>query len=175
MEIKEINSPLKLMNYMDEHIQFGFYDQEGQVHTNMNEFHEYYRLTSIYQTLVSGVGSCIEQTMLEHYLLNRMHIPSRMYFFEYDSSPVSSREHHHLHAFLLYYLGGKVFYLEHALERIRGIYAFPGEEEAISYIVEQHRMRHAVINKRIVEFPELKPGLSTTDIEEMIHEKVKMR
>lgn len=137
MEIKNIKTPEDILKYMNEHIKYGWIDVDGNRHVeSLKNFRRLYRTSSLYDTITSGLGTCIEQVFLMKKLLDKINVPNKMFctrVYEPDDYD-NLDEEEHMHCFILYYQDGKVYQMEHPnWERI-GIYEFDSEEEAIEKI-----------------------------------------
>ena len=80
MSIDDIRTPEDILSFLDENIQYGYVDINGEKHINdLKGFRSLYRTSSLEDTLSTGVGTCIEQVNLMHVLLNKLNIPNRMF------------------------------------------------------------------------------------------------
>ena len=60
MEIESIKTPKDILDFMNEHIEYGWIDINGDKHIrNMKNFRSLYRTSSIDETIKSGLGTCI--------------------------------------------------------------------------------------------------------------------
>lgn len=141
MNINEIKTPKDVLTYMKEHIEYGWIDIEDNKHVgDMKNFRRTYRTSSLEEIIESGLGTCIEQVYLTHYLLDKINIKNKMFccrIFEPDDYN-NLEEEEHMHCFLLYYDNGKVYQMEHANWEKEGIFEYDTEEEAIKSIVQYY-------------------------------------
>ena len=80
MEIKDIKTPQDILDYLDEHINYGYTDDNNVKHIkDLNGFRKLYKTSSIEDTIKTSLGTCIEQVNLIHYLLDSLGIPNKMY------------------------------------------------------------------------------------------------
>lgn len=141
MNINELKTSKDVFDYMNENIQYGWVDLEGNKHTDdMKNFRKIYRTSSLEETIKNGLGTCIEQVELTHYLLNKINIKNKMFccrIFEPDDYN-NLEEEEHMHCFVLYYKNNKVYHLEHASYKNKGIFEYESEETALKSIVNHY-------------------------------------
>lgn len=78
MNIDEIKNPKDILEYMDDNIKYGWIDIYGNEHIKeMKDFRKTYKIFSIAETIEHGIGTCIEQVALMHYLLNKLNIKNK--------------------------------------------------------------------------------------------------
>lgn len=163
MKIEDIKMPEDVLEFMNKNIEYGWLDVNGEKHIKtMKEFRRLYRTMSIKETLSCGLGCCIEQVYLMHYLFDKLEIENKMFccrIFEPDEYD-NLEEEEHMHCFLLYYLNGKVYHIEHPNYYRIGIYEYSSEEEAISSIVNYYIELRGGKDSPTKEFFEVKPGQS---------------
>ena len=163
MEIESIKTPQDIMDFMNEHIDYGWLDINNEIHwRNMKDFRRLYRTASIDECLKDGLGICIEQVYLMHLLFDRIGIKNKMFctrIYEDESfNDLDSSEH--MHCFVLYYLDGKVIQLEHPnVDRI-DFYYYDSEEQAVNDINKYYIEMSGGVPRPVTEFFEVKPGLS---------------
>lgn len=137
MKTKNIQTPNDVLEYMKKNIKYGWLDTNGNEHIgNLKGFRTLYRTSSLEETLEHKIGTCIEQVFLMHTLLDSIGIQNKMFCTRiYEDEQFNDMESdEHMHCFLLYYLNGKVYQMEHPnWERI-GIYEYSSEEDAIKEI-----------------------------------------
>lgn len=141
MNINEIKTPEDVMQYFEENIEYGWLDYNKQPHImTMKDYRKLYRTISIEDTIKYGMGVCIEQVHLMHFIFDKLGIKNRMFccrIWEPDDYN-NIDEEEHMHCFLLYYTNGKVYHIEHPNFTRTGIYEFENEEEAINSIVQYY-------------------------------------
>ena len=141
MKIEEIKKAQDVYEFIDENIEYGWIDVNGNKHLNtMKEFRKIYRTLSIDEILKYKVGTCIEQVNLMHYLLDKLNIKNKMFcsrIFEPDDYG-NLEEEEHMHCFLLYFENNKVYHMEHPNWEKKGIYEYNSEQQAIKTIVEYY-------------------------------------
>lgn len=141
MEINQIKTPEDILQYFNDHIEYGWLDLNGEKHLmTMKEFRKLYRTVSVEETIKQGLGICIEQVYLMHYLFDKINIPNKMFCCRiYEPDEYNNlEEEEHMHCFLLYYLDGKVYHMEHPNFNRIGIYEYNSEDEAISAIIKYY-------------------------------------
>lgn len=172
MKIFDIKSPQDILDFMDENINYGWLDINGEEHIgNMKNFRRVYRTSTLEETLEHGMGCCIEQVNLMKYLLDSISIPNKMFCTRiYEGMDFNNLdEEEHMHCFILYYIGDKVFQLEHPNWERVGIYEFDSEEEAIKSINEYYIKMVDGKARPVTEFYEVKPNLSFKEFNQYIN------
>ena len=163
MEISDIKSPNDILEFMKEHIKYGWLDINNQEHiNNMENFRRLYRTSSIEETLSHGLGTCIEQVYLMKNLLDKIDVPNKMFCTRiYEGENFNnSDEEEHMHCFVLYYMDDIVYHLEHPSWKNIGIHEYNSEEDAINKINEYYIEMSGGKARPVTEFYEVTPGLS---------------
>ena len=172
MTIEEIKTPEDILEFMNEHIKYGWLDINGEEHIgNMKNFRRLYRTSSIEESFKHGMGTCIEQVKIMSDLLNRIHIPNKMFctriYEGRDFNNLDAEEH--MHCFVLYFMNDKVYQIEHPnWERI-GIYEFASEEEAVSTINDYYVKMAEGKSRPVTEFFDVEPNLSFQEFNNYIN------
>ena len=172
MNLNDIASPNDILEFMKQNIKYGWIDINGKEHIgNMENFRKLYRTSSIEETLAHKIGTCIEQVYLMKSLLDRINVPNKMFCTRiYEGSDFNNLdEEEHMHCFILYYLDGKVYQLEHPNWERVGIYEFGSEEEAIKNINDYYVKMANGKSRPVTEFTEVTPGLSFKDFNNYIN------
>lgn len=163
MTLNDINSPEDVLEFMKMNIRYGWLDDTATEHVEtMKNFRTLYRTSSIDDVLKHGLGTCIEQVNLMKMFLDKIGIPSKMFCTRvYESEDFDDEEKdEHMHCFLLYYLDGKVYQIEHPNFAKIGIYEFETEEEAIDEINQYYIDMSGGITRDVTEFSFVPVGLS---------------
>ena len=172
MNICDIKTPEDILKFMKENIKYGWLDINNQEHIgNMKDFRRLYRTSSIEEVLSHGIGTCIEQVYLMHYLLDLLEIPNKMFctriYEGKDFNDLDAEEH--MHCFVLYYLDGKVYQIEHPNWEKVGIYEFDDEEKALREINDYYVKMVDGKSRPITEFFEVVPNISFKDFNDYIN------
>ena len=171
IKIEDIKTPQDILIYMD-NIQYGWLDINNEEHIgNMKNFRRLYRTSSLEEVLTYKIGICIEQVYLMKKLLDQLNIPAKMFCTRiYEGSDFNDLDSdEHMHCFVLYYLDGKVYQLEHPnLERI-GIYEFNDEESAIQEINQFYVNLSGGIARPVTEFYNVEPNLTFQEFNNYIN------
>lgn len=163
MTIDNIKTPKDILDFMKQNMKYGWIDTENKEHIGtLKDFRKLYRTMSLEDTLKHGIGTCIEQVHLMSTLLTKLNIPNKMFctriYEDENFNDLNSDEH--MHCFVLYYMNGKVYQIEHPnWERI-GIYEFASEEEAIKKINDIYIEMSGGYARPVTEFFEVPVGLS---------------
>ena len=107
MKIEEIKSPEDILEFMNQNIKYGWIDIDNNKHYDtMKEFRKIYKTMSIEETLKNGLGCCIEQVNLMHYLFDKINIKNKMFCCRKNVSDdyINIYQDEHMHCFKLYYL-----------------------------------------------------------------------
>ena len=163
LKLEDIKSPQDILEYMDKNIEYGWLDENKEKHIKtMKNFRKLYRTVTIEETIKYGLGCCIDQVNLMHYLFDKINITSKMFccrIFEPDDYN-NLEEEEHMHCFLLYYLDNKVYHIEHPNFERTGIYEYENEEAAISSIVNYYINLRGGKESPTKEFFYVQPGLT---------------
>lgn len=173
MQLDKIKTPNDILEFMKENIKYGWIDINGEKHIgNMKNFRRLYRTSSIEETLNNKIGTCIEQVYLMSNLLNKINIPNKMFCTRvYEGKDFNNlEEKEHMHCFVLYYLGGKVYQIEHPNWEKIGIYEFESEEQAINEINDYYVKMAEGKSRPVTEFFEVEPNLSFKEFNNYINE-----
>lgn len=172
INIDEVKTPEDILEYMKCNIRYGWLDRDNNEHIfTMKNFRKDYRTSSLDEVLEHKLGCCIEQVYLMKYLLDKINIPSKMFctrIYENDDYD-NVEESEHMHCFVLYYLNGKVYQIEHPNWEKIGIYEYTNEETAIKSINEYYVNLSSGISRPVTEFFEVKPNLSFKEFNNYIN------
>lgn len=163
MKIENIKTPEDILEFMKSNIKYGWLDINDEEHIgNMKGFRSLYRTSSLEEVLIHKIGTCIEQVYLMKTLLDKINVMNKMFCTRiYEGEDFNDLEaDEHMHCFLLYYLNGKVYQIEHPnWERI-GIYEYNKEEEAIDKINQYYIEMSGGYARPVTQFFEVIPNLS---------------
>lgn len=172
MKIEEIKTPQDILDFMDENIKYGWIDIYGKKHIDsMEDFRKLYRTMSVEEILKYKIGTCIEQVLLMHYLIDKINISNKMFCCriyepdEYDNL----EEDEHMHCFVLYYLDNKVYHIEHPNFERKGIYEYSSENEALKTIIDYYIQRRGGKPSPTKEFFEVIPNISFKEFNKYIN------
>ena len=172
MNIYDIKTPEDILKFMKENIKYGWLDINNQEHIgNMKDSRRLYRTSSIEEVLSHGIGTCIEQVYLMHYLLDLLEIPNKMFCTRiYEGKDFNDLEaEEHMHCFVLYYINGKVYQIEHPNWEKVGIYEFDDEEKALKEINDYYVKMVDGKARPITEYFEVVPNISFKDFNNYIN------
>lgn len=172
MKIEQIKTTQDVYEFIDENIEYGWVDYNGEKHIKtMKDFRKMYRTLSIEQILDVKLGTCIDQVWLMHYLLDKISVKNKMYccrIFEPDDYG-NLEEEEHMHCFVLYFENGKVYHMEHPNFDRKGIYEYNTEKEAVDSIVNYYIELRGGKDSPTKEFFEVKPGISFQEFNKYIN------
>lgn len=135
-EFNKIDSPIKLLEFMDKYIQYGYKGKDNKLYTDYNskEFNDNFHDNCIVQdyngVLNTNIGTCWDQVELEREWFIDHHYKFKTYFICFDI-----KENHATHTFLVYEDNNKYYYFEHSFERFKGIHEFDNLNELLKYAV----------------------------------------
>ena len=162
-EINNIRTPNDVLKFMKKNIKYGWLDYDGIEHiNNLKGFRKLYRTSSLDEILQYKIGTCIEQVFLMKQIFDKIGIESHMYCTRvYEDSNFNDYESdEHMHCFLLYFLNGKIYQIEHPnWERI-GIYEFESLDKAIDEINKYYVNMAGGVSRPVTEFYDVVPNLS---------------
>lgn len=173
MQLDKIKTPNDILEFMKENIKYGWVDINEEKHIgNMKNFRRLYRTSSIEEILNNKIGTCIEQVYLMSNLLNKINISNKMFCTRvYEGKDFNNlEEEEHMHCFVLYYLNGKVYQIEHPNWEKIGIYEFESEEQAINEINDYYVKMAEGKSRPVTEFFEVEPNLSFKEFNNYINE-----
>lgn len=163
MDKESIRSPQDVFDWMEEHIEYGWIDVNGEKHMReMKGFRKLYRTMSIEEILKYGMGTCIEQVFLMYELLTRIGVRSQMYccrIYEPDDYG-NLEEDEHMHCFLLYFEKERVYHMEHPNIEKKGIFEYASEEQAVRAIVDYYVALRGGKQSPTTRFNDVPSGLS---------------
>ncbi len=165
-----IRTPQDILKFMD-NIEYGYIDLLGEKHiNNLKGFRTNYRTLNIEQILENKIGTCIEQVLLMHKLLDSINIPNKMFCTRvYESGEIADDKDEHMHCFILYYDEFGVHQIEHPNGQRKGIYDFKDEATAIDKINEIYIEMSGGIPRPVTEYYEVQPGLSFKEFNDYIN------
>lgn len=165
-----IKTPNDILEFMD-NIEYGYIDLSGEKHINsLKGFRTNYRTLDINQILEYKIGTCIEQVLLMHYLLDELNIPNKMFCTRiYESGEIDDEQDEHLHCFILYYDEKGVHQIEHPNGERKGIYNFKDEVTAIEEINKIYVELSGGIPRPVTEYYDVETGLSFKEFNEYIN------
>lgn len=158
--IKTIND---VFEFMKNNIRYGWIDINQEIHiANMKNFRKLYKTMSLEEILSLGIGTCIDQVKLMKYLLDKINIKSKMFATRiYEPNDFSDLEaSEHMHCFILCYIDGFVYHLEHPNYYRLGIYKYPNESIAIRKINKYYIDLSGGIPRPVTEFYQIKDNIT---------------
>lgn len=166
----DVKTPNDILEFMDS-IEYGYIDLLGEKHiNNLKGFRTNYRTMNIKQILEHKIGTCIEQVLLMHYLLDSLNIPNKMFCTRiYESGEIDIEQEEHMHCFILYYDDKGVHQIEHPNGERKGIYNFEDEDTAIEEINKIYVEMSGGIPRPVTEYYDVEPGLTFKEFNDYIN------
>lgn len=177
MTINDIKTPEDILVYMD-NIKYGWLDIYNQEHiNNLKNFRRLYRTMSIEEALEHNIGTCIEQVLIMSMLLDKIGIPNKKFCTRiYEGKDFNNLdEEEHMHCFVLYYIGNKVYQIEHPNWEKIGIYEYSDEISAIKEINEYYVKMAEGKSRPVTEFDTIPSGLTFKEVNEYINSLDKVK
>lgn len=172
MTIDEIKTPEDILEFMNEHIRYGWLDINNEEHIdNLKNFRRLYRTASTTEALEHKLWTCIEQVKLMSELLNKINIPNKMYctrVYEWDDFNDLDADQC-MHCFVLYFLNGKTYQIEHPNSERIGIYEYTSEEDAVKQLHDYYEKSAGGRARPVTEFFEVQPNLSFKEFNSYIN------
>lgn len=172
MELNNVKTPEDILEFMKSNIKYGWLDINNEEHIgNMKNFRRLYRTSSIEETLEHGIGTCIEQVYLMHYLLDKLGIENQMYctrIYEGDDfNDLDADEH--MHCFILYFINNEIYQIEHPNWERVGIYKYDSEDEAVSKINQIYIDMAGGHARPVTLFNEVTPNITFKEFNQYIN------
>ena len=162
-DISNIKTIDDVLSFMKKNIRYGWIDINNEIHIgNMKNFRKLYKTLSIEEILEYGIGTCIDQVNLMHYLLNKINIKNKMFATRiYEPNDFNKLdEEEHMHCFILCYIDNKIYHIEHPNWYRIGIYEYKNEEEALKNINDYYVKLSGGIPRPITEFYKIDYNIS---------------
>lgn len=173
MKQAELKTAADVLQFMNEHIKYGWQDVNGHIHhDDMNNFRRDFRIAKREDCLEYGFGTCIEQVYLMHTLLDQLHIPNKMFccrIYEPDEYG-NLEEDEHMHCFLLYYEHDHVYHLEYPHTKRAGIYEYQDEASACQAIEAFYIELRGGVASPTTQFYEVTSGLTFQEFNAYINQ-----
>lgn len=171
-DITKVNNIYDVIDFMKDNIRYGWIDINGEVHIgNMKNFRKLYRTMTIDDILSHGIGTCIEQVNLMHYLLDKINVTNKMFvtrIYEPDDFNELDKEEH-MHAFILCFINNKVYHIEHANWYNIGIYEYESEDFARKKINQYYVELSEGIPRPLTEIYNIESGISFKDFNKYVN------
>lgn len=176
MYLEEIRTPEDVYEWIDENIQYGWLDIEGNQHIGeMKNFRKLYRTMSMEEMFEYKIGTCIEQAAMMKFLLDKINVTNKLFccrIFEPDDYG-NLEEDEHMHCFVLFYRDGKVYHIEHPNFEKKGIYEYDSQEDAKRAIIDYYIQLRGGKESPTTEFYDVPQGLSFQEFNAFInHQEV---
>ena len=132
----KIDSPIKLLEFMDKYIIYGYKGKDNKLYIDYNskEFNDNFHDNCIVQDYIgvlnTNIGTCWDQVELEREWFLNHHYKFNTYFICFDI-----KGNHATHTFLVYEDNNKYYYFEHSFETYKGIHEFDNLNELLKYVV----------------------------------------
>ena len=156
-EYNNIDSPVKLYEFMDKYIKYGYKDKNNKLHypsdKDFNElFSELYVLSSSLDVINNGLGNCFDQVELERDWFNKNNYKFKTNFIWFE---LDYENNYNCHTYLIYQNNLKYYLFEHADSCNSGIHEFNSYVEAVKWqydrFIESNKKAGNIINEEIIK------------------------
>lgn len=124
-------SKRQLLEYLNNEIKYGFIDKNNKIYKeselDSKDWINNYTLQSNKRLLKTKIGHCWDFVELERFYFDSKHIKNKTFFICDKNLKIT-------HTFLIYFLKNKIYYIESAWYKYKGIYSYKSEKECLSYI-----------------------------------------
>ena len=169
MTINEIKTPNDILIFMKENIEYGWLDKDGGRHVNdLTGLRENYRVSSLEETLESGLGTCIEQTNMIKIFLDRIGKETKMFCHRSYETEENFDKEVRMHCFVLFKYNDIWYHFEHSNRPKRGIHKYVSVEKAIEEITSGFE-EHGDIRK-LTEIDSIPDGLTFKEFNQFVNE-----
>lgn len=165
ISLNSIASPKDLMDYMNLYITHGWIDIYGNRHEHSLEgIRDIYRINSLDQVVDTGLATCIEQAMFEHYMLDHLNIENKILVNRLFEAGNEESGKVKLHCFCAYCIDDYWYYFEHAKKDNRGIYKFRNFNDLCYY-----QYRKMDVTRFLTEIPEIPVGYTLGEFNKYVN------
>lgn len=165
VNLSAIRTPEDLFEYMELYIKHGWIDINGERHEHSLEgIREIYKINSLEQVLESGLATCIEQTMLEHYVLDSLGINNKIFVNRYLERDENSNKKVRMHCFCAYKVKFGWCYFEHANKSNKGIRLFFSLRDLCDY-----HLKKMADDRFLTEIPEIPVGYTISEFNDYVN------
>ena len=132
----KIKTPQDLMEFLDNNIVYGWLDKNKKRYINtLSNFKENYQVSTIEETLISGVGTCIEDAMLIKYCLEKIGFATKMYCYRAYEDDDNFDSEVKMHCFVLFKKDDCWYHFEYSDNKMKGITKYNYLEDAILNVI----------------------------------------
>lgn len=164
LNFSEIKNPTDLFDFMELNITHGWIDDDGKRHEHSLEgIKDNYHINSLEQVLESGLATCIEQTMIEHMLLDNLGIKNKVFVNRYLMWDEKSTRKVRLHCFCAYSINDHWYYFEHANKNNKGIHWFYSLNDLCNY-----HLKKMDVDRFLTEIPDIPAGYTLKEFNEYV-------
>lgn len=167
-EYNALKTADELMNFMDNNITYGWNDLNNKIHiNNLFRVRQDYRVSSLEQTLNSGVGTCVEQANIIKTFFDRTHLENKLYCYRGYETEDNFDQEVRMHCFVLFKDNDKWYHFEHSNRKKRGIHPYNSIEEAIDKVTEGYEENGDI--RVLTEIPSIPDGITFKEFNEYVN------
>ena len=168
IDFYSLKKPPELMEFMDQKIEYGWLDKDGGRHVNdLTGLRENYRVSSLEETLESGLGTCIEQANMIRTFFDMNGIEAKIFCHRSYETEENFDKEVRMHCFVLFKGKEKWYHFEHANQGRKGIHPYDSVENAIKDITGGYKERGDI--RKLTEIPIIPSGLSFKEVNEFVN------
>jgi len=157
-----IHDILKFLTVLNK-IKYGYLDKNNKVYKlselNSKEWNDNYQLQIKNRLLTTRIGHCWDFVELERWFFNSLNIKNETYF-------ICDSDLKFTHTILLYFLNNKVYYIESAWFKNKGIYEFNSTQEFWAYFIPKYSKSNNI--NEFLEYHEYKEPNYPMTVDEFI-------
>ena len=154
-EFLKLNSDTDLMNFMNQNITYGWKDCNQGLHfNNLKGFRESYRISSINETLETGLGTCIEQAKLIKYFFDKIGLENKLFCHRDYETEENFDKDVRMHCFVLFKYNNIWYHFEHSNRPKRGIHPYESIEKALEDITSGFEKQDIRVLTEIPDIPD---------------------
>lgn len=164
-----LKTPEELMEYMNEFIQYGWEDIDGNIHINeLKGLREKYIIISIEEMIYKGVGTCVEQANMIKTALDRMGYETKIFCHRSSESEQIVENDVHMHCLVYFKNNDKWYHFEHSNFQCRGIHEYNTLEEGINNRIKTFEEKGEY--RKMTEIPFIPVGLTFGEFNKFVNQ-----
>ena len=168
MSFYDIETPTRLMNFMNANIKYGWVDKQGDKHfNNLEGFRENYRISTIDEMLETGLGTCIEQAKMIKFFFDKIGLENKLYCHRSYETEENFDKEVRMHCFVLFKYNDCWYHFEHSNRPKRGIHKYESLEKAIEEITSGYEEGDI---RKLTEIDSIPDGLSFKEFNQFVNE-----
>ncbi len=165
LSLSNIRKPHDLCDYMNLYITYGWIDINGGCHEHsLDGIRDIYRINSLEQLFKSGLGTCIEQAMLEHFVFENLGIENKILVNREFESGNEVTGKVRLHCFCAYRVDDYWYIFEQENRNRKIIHRFNSFVDLCNY-----QYRRMDVNRFLTEIPDIPVGYTLGEFNKYVN------